>query len=146
MELKTSDVVFAYNVLCKAKVTKMESSDKFKVIKMVRAMQPTADEWESFVKHVDEKLQKENHEEIIKKAQQWQQEGEKTTLTDAEKIKINKYLIEYQKEKDECMNDELEKIVSLSFDKINESAFEKLMDSNDWHVGDTLKIEKIIKE
>lgn len=146
MEFKTSEIVNVYKILVTSKLTKMETSDKAKVLKAMREMKPVADEWDSFLKTVDEKLQKDNHEEIIKKAQQWQQEGEKTTLTDAEKIEINKYLIEYKKEEDECMNDELEKIVSLSFDKINESAFEKLIDSNDWLVGDALNIEKIIKE
>lgn len=146
MELKTQDVVSTFNLLSNGKLTKMESSDKFKVLKMMRVMQPIADEWESFMKHVDEKLKKDNHDEIVEKVKQWQQEGENTTLTEAERIEINKYFAEYQQEKNDCINDELKKVVSLSFDKINESAFEKLVDSNDWEVIKILELEKVIKE
>jgi hypothetical protein len=109
-------------------------------------MQPIAEEWNNFISNVDKKLQKENHDEIIEKAQKWQREGEETTLSQEEKIEVNKYLLEYQKEKEECINDELAKEEELSFDKINDSAFEKLIDSNDWKVTEILLLESVIKE
>lgn len=146
MKLKTSEIVSVYAILKDAKLTKMESTDKFKVLKVMRVMQPIADEWDSFIANVDKKLQKENHEEIIEKAKKWNSEGENTTLTNEEKIEINKYLFEFEQEKKSCLKDELEKEVELSFDKINESAFEKLIDSNDWEVIKMLTLESVIKE
>lgn len=146
MKLKTSEIVSVYAILKDAKLTKMESNDKFKVLKAMRVMQPIADEWDSFIANVDKKLQKENHEEIIEKAKKWNSEGENTTLTNEEKIEINKYLFEFEQEKKSCLKDELEKEVELSFDKINESAFEKLIDSNDWEVIKMLALESVIKE
>lgn len=146
MELKTKDIIGVYKVLSDAKLTKMESSDKFKVIKMMRAMRPIAEEWDSFLKTVDEKLKKDNHDNIIEKAQKWQQDGDKTTLTTEEKIEINKYLVEFHKEKEECIREELEKDANLEFDKINDLAFEKLIDSNDWEVGKIIELETIIKD
>ena len=68
MELKVSEVIGVYSTLKDAKLTKMESADKFKVIKIMRPMQGVADEWDKFMENVDKKLQKENHEEIIQKA------------------------------------------------------------------------------
>lgn len=146
MELKTSEIVGVYKLLGEAKLTKMESSDKFKVIKMMRAMRSTAEEWDAFLKNIDEKLKKENHDEIIEKARKWQQEGENTTLTNEEKVEINTYLINFEKEKQECFGDELKKVVTLDFEKLNESAFEKLIDSNDWEVNKILELEWVIKE
>lgn len=146
MEFKTSEIVSVYKTLSESKLTKLETSDKAKVLKAMRAMKPIADEWESFIKTVDEKIQKENHQEIMEKVAQWQKEGENTTLSEGERIEINKYLIEYQREKDTCINDELEKKVNLEFAKISESAFEKLVDSNDWEVKKMMEIESFIKE
>lgn len=146
MELKVSEVVGVYRTLKDAKLTKMESADKFKVIKIMRPMQGVADEWDKFMENVDKKLQKENHEEIIEKARKWQQEGEKTTLTDEEKVEINRYLMAFQQEKDECVKDELEKVVSLDFEKLTQDAFEKLIDSNDWEVSKMMQLEIIATE
>ena len=145
MGLKTSEIVSTYKLLSDAKLTKMESGDKFKVIKIMRAMKPIAEEWDSFLKTVDEKLKKENHDSIIEKAQKWQQEGDKTSLTNEEKIEINKYLFEFQNEKEECIREELDKEVSLDFEKLNESSFEKLVDSNDWKVNEILSLETVVK-
>lgn len=146
MELKTSEIVVVYKLLSDAKLTKMESSDKFKVIKAMRAMRPTSDEWNEFLKTVDEKLKKDNHDEIIEKARKWQQDGENTTLTNDEKVEINTYLVNFEKEKQDCINDELKKNVTLEFEKLSESAFEKLMDSNDWKVNEILELELVVKE
>lgn len=146
MEFKTSEIVSVYKTLSESKLTKMETSDKAKVLKAMREMKPIAEEWDSFLKTVDEKIQKENHQEIMEKVAQWQKEGENTTLSEGERIEINKYLIEYQREKDTCINDELEKKVNLEFAKISESAFEKLVDSNDWEVKKMMEVESFIKE
>ena len=146
MEFKTSEIVSVYKTLSESKLTKMETSDKAKVLKAMREMKPIAEEWDSFLKTVDEKIQKENHQEIMGKVAQWQKEGENTTLSEEERIEINKYLIEYQREKDTCINDELEKKVNLEVAKISESAFEKLVDSNDWEVKKMMEVESFIKE
>ena len=146
MKLKTSEIIGVYAILKDAKLTKMESTDKFKVVKMMRPMQGVAEEWDKFMENVDKKLQKENHEEIIEKAKKWNSEGENTTLTNDEKAEINKYLIEFQKEKNECIKEEVEKEHEIEFTKINENAFEKLVDSNDWSVNQILLLESLIKE
>lgn len=146
MELKVKDIVNVYTILKDAKLTKMDSMDKFKLIKMMRAMKPTAEEWDSFLSTVDEKLKKENHDDFIEKARKWQQEGEKTTLTEEEKLEVNTYFIEYQREKNECIKDELEKTVSLEFEKLQQGAFEKLIDSNDWDVKNIMELEHILVE
>lgn len=146
MELKTNEIVSIYSILKDAKLTKMESIDKFKVLKMMRVMRGVADEWESFIQNVDSKLQKENHEEIIEKAKKWHLEGENTSLTNEERVEINKYLIEFQKEKDACVKDELDNVIDLDFEKINESAFEKLIDSNDFEVNKILTLDLIVQK
>lgn len=146
MKLKVSDVVNIYKPLNTSKLTKMESADKFKVLKAMRAMKPIADEWDSFITTIDSKLQGENHEDIIEKVKKWESEGENTTLTLKERSEINKYLMKLNKEKNECTKDELNKEVEIEFEKLNKSAFEKFIESNDLEVNAMLAIEAFLCE
>lgn len=146
MEMKLEKIISAYAILKPSKMTKLEIKGKSKILKIMRVMRPTCDEWNSFVQTVDENIKKDNHDEIIEKVKKWQLEGENTTLSENERIEINKYLIEYQRDKEICINDELKKEISLEYEKLNESEFEQLVDSNDWKVEEILLLEEVIKE
>lgn len=124
----------AYQVINSAKLTKMEDADKFKVIKAIRAMKPHVKAFEDLVKDAREKLKGDEHEMMAKRAQQWQEEGSATTLTDEERMELNKYTTEYDKKVDECVREEAEKDIDLSFDKLSEDAFGKFIASNDFDV------------
>lgn len=142
--MKTSTIIEVYQLLNTAKLTKMESKEKFQVIKIMRAMKPVAEEWDSFVKTMDEKLKGENHEEMLAKAQQWQKEGEKTTLSLDERMAVNEYFGKLDKERRELIASEQSKEVNILFDKLTEEAFERLVDSNDFNVGQILALQEAI--
>ena len=142
--MKTSTIIEVYQLLNNAKLTKMEAKEKFQVIKIMRAMKPVAEEWDSFIKTMDEKLRDDNHEEMLAKAQQWQKEGEKTTLSLDERMAVNEYFGKLDKERRELIASEQSKEANVLFDKLTEEAFERLMDSNDFNVGQILALQEAI--
>lgn len=132
--MKTSTVIEVYKALKEAKLTKMESKEKFQVIKIMRAVKPVAEEWDAFIATVDEKLRGEGHEEMAAKIQQWQKEGEQTTLTEEERREVNAYIMRYNREREELLHSELAKEVEVKFEPLTEEAFERFLDSNDMTV------------
>ncbi len=150
--MKTKDLVSAYNLLNEAKLTKMEDADKFKVIKALRVMKKTAKDYEDFAEDAQKKLQGENHEEMQKRAQEWNEKhkgakiSDLTTEEQTELADINKYYKEYGDKVAACVNEEAEKDVKTEFDKLSEDAFSKLVASNDWTCGQIMQLSDVIAE
>lgn len=134
MKAKVKDVVSAYKVLGDAKVVKLEESEVIKIIKARKAMRPIADDYDAFLKDCQEKFKPEGWDEIQKKLQQWQQEGEKTTLTEAERNELNKAMIGYQKKVNEALKDELKREVELNIEPLKEESATKMLVENGWEV------------
>ena len=134
MKAKVKDVVSAYKVLGDAKVVKLEESEVIKVIKARKAMRPIADDYDAFLKDCQEKFKPEGWDEIQKKLQQWQQEGENTTLTEAERIELNKAVIGYQKKIDAALKDELKREVELNIEPLKDESATKMLVENGWEV------------
>ncbi len=133
--MKNVDIVEVYKALSDAKLSKMEDADKFIVIKAVRAMRPIATEFESFSKEVGEKMRDDRFEEMQKKAQEWQEKGESVAFTTKERLEINAYFQNYQKQIEKCIKEESEVEHSLDFTLLSEEAFLKLLASNDFKAG-----------
>lgn len=144
MKYTVKQIVEAYKLLGEAKVTKLEDGEVVKVVKARKAMRPIADDYESFLKDVQEKFKPEHWDEIQKKVQQWQQEGEKTTLTEAERIEINKVLVEYSKKVDSAIKEELAKEVEVNIEKLKEDSATKMLVENGWEVGKLDLIEILL--
>lgn len=134
MKAKVKDVVSAYKVLGDAKVVKLEESEVIKVVKARKAMRPIADDYDAFLKDCQEKFKPEGWDDIQKKLQQWQQEGENTTLTEAERIELNKAVIGYQKKIDAALKDELKREVELNIEPLKEESATKMLVENGWEV------------
>ena len=128
------EVVSAYKVLGDAKVVKLDEAEVIKVVKARKAMRPIADDYEAFLKDCQEKFKPEGWDEIKKKLQQWQQEGENTTLTEAERIELNKAVIGYQKKIDAALKDELKREVELNIEPLKEESATKMLVENGWEV------------
>lgn len=144
MELSVKNVITVYNALKEAKMSKMESADQIKLVKIFHKLKGIVVPYQDFVKDAQEKLKGENHEDIISKAQKWQQEGDNCDLSHEERVEINTYLMDYQKRQDECLKEEFEKLHEIEFDKLNEDSFGKLVASNDWTVGIVIDIQDLI--
>lgn len=130
--MKVKSIVEAYKLLGNAKTTNLDDADKAKILKARKAMRPIADEFEAFLKDAQEMFKPEGWEETQNKLAQWQQEGEKTTLSEDERKSINKALIGYQSAIDKAVKAELDKEVEIEIEKLSEGSDIKLMSANDW--------------
>lgn len=142
--MKVKNIIEAYKLLGNAKVSNLEDSDKGKILKARKAMRPIADEFEAFLKDAQEMFKPEGWEETQKKLAQWQQEGEKTTLSEEERIAINKALIGYQSAIDKAVKTELDKEVEIEIEKLSEGSDIKLMSGNDWTPNQLDLIEMLL--
>jgi hypothetical protein len=143
--MKTIELNNAYTLLNAAKLSKMENADKYTVIKAIRVIKPIVTAYEDFVKDAQDRLKGEDHDVIIEKAQQWQREGEKTSLTIEERTAINEYLNDYNKRVMECVQTEAEKEHELAIEHLTEESFGKFMESNEaWEVKDILLLQDVL--
>lgn len=141
MKATIKQVVEAYKVLGEAKVTKLEEGEVIKVVKARKAMRPIAEDYEAFLKDCQDKFKPENWDDIQTKVQKWQQEGEKTTLSEEERIEVNKALIGYQSKVNEAVKEELEKEVEVNVEILKEESATKLLVENGWELKKLDEIE-----
>lgn len=141
MKVTVKRVVDCYKALGEAKVTKLEESEVIKVVKARKVMRQISDDYESFLKDCQEKFKPENWDEIQNKIQQWQKEGEKTTLTEAERIEINKAIIDYQSKINTAINEELNREIEINIEKLKDGSDTKLLVENSWELKKLDEIE-----
>lgn len=144
--MKTINIVSAYRTINVAKLSKMEDADKYKVIKAIREMKPIAEQFDSFVSDARERLKPEDFDAMQKQAVKWQEEGENTTLTMEERVRLNRYFEDYNKKVEECVREESEKEHELKFCRLSEDAFCKFLGSNDWDVKTIVQLEGVLVE
>lgn len=130
----TNDIVTAYRIINPAKLTKMETAERFALILITRQLKKVATEFDDFFKDVQEKLKPEGFDAIADKVQS------KKELTPEEIAAWNKY----NKDINDSLKGELDKEVELDFEPLGKEAFEKFIESNDLSVNDILAIEDVI--
>lgn len=138
--MKKEDVLKGYGIVNEAKLTKLDDIAKFKVIKACKVMRPIVTELQDFEKDAREKLKGENHEAMIKQAEQWREEGENTTLTIDERKALNKYFEDYNNKVVKCLADELQSEIDATWEKLSEEELKKFVASNDWNVQQTIYV------
>ena len=144
MKASIKNIVSAYKVLGEAKVTKLEEGEVVKVVKARKAMRPIADDFDAFLKDCQEKFKPENWDEVQEKVAQWQKEGENTTLTEAERVELNKAIIGYQQKVDGAVKDELARVVEISVESLKEESATKMLVENGWELKKLDEIEVIL--
>ncbi len=144
IKVTIKQIVDCYRALDKTKANKLEESEKIKILNARKAMRPIYESFEAFLKDTQEMFKSEDWEEIQKKVQQWQQEGENTTLTASEKNLLNEALIKYEKSVSSAIKEEQAKEVELDIEKLKENSDIKLMSENDWDFGRLSLIEIIL--
>lgn len=144
MKASIKNIVSAYKVLGEAKVTKLEEGEVVKVVKARKAMRPIADDFDAFLKDCQEKFKPENWDEVQEKVAQWQKEGENTTLTEAERVELNKAIIGYQQKVDGAVKDELAREVEISVESLKEESATKMLVENGWELKKLDEIEVIL--
>ena len=143
--MKTLKILAAYNAMIGSKLTKMDGDGKIKIIKAIKVMKPIATDYEDFRKDAIDRLKPEGYDEMNKKLEQWQKEGEKTTLTFTERAEINKFFADYQMAVDKCLNEETEKEHDIDFGKLTDDEFKQFADSNDFTAGQLIELMDILQ-
>lgn len=143
--MKKIEAISIYNLLKDAKINKVESNEnKFAVIGIMKDLRPVVTDYEAFAKDAQEKLQGDNHEDMVGKAQKWQG---KTATTDEEKEEvraINTYFAEYQQKVEDCLRKEADSEVEVK--TISEECYKGLVASNDgWTLGQIEMLGGIVK-
>lgn len=144
--MKTKQIVAAYGILSGSKLTKMSGDGKIKVVKIIKAMKPVTSEFEDFRKDAIDRLKPEGYEDMAKKAEQWQKEGDSTTLTATEKAELNQFFGDFQRDVEKCLADEAEKEHETAFSKLTDAEFSSLCEGNDWTAGQMLELMDLISE
>lgn len=142
--MKLSQIVSAYKTLGDTKVSKLEETEIIKIVKARKEMRKYVEEYEAFLKDCQDKFKPENWNIILEKVQKWQQEGDNTTLTESERIEINKALVTYQKRIDTTIKEELEKEINITIDKLKEDSLTKLLIENNWEISKLDEIEILL--
>lgn len=143
--IKTIDCVVVNNLLSSASLGKMDASDKFAVIKTIKAIKPIVKAFEEFRDDAAEKLKGENHAEMQAKANEWREKGDKCSFSNDEKIAINKYFDKYAEDLKACIDEEVNKMNEVDIRTISEESFGCLLEANsNWSVEQILKIEEIM--
>ena len=143
--MKKIEILEAYSLINEAKLSKLDTGAKIKIIKICKEMKPIVESLQDFEKDARKKLEGDNHKEIVELVQKWQEEGENTTLTIDERKTINKYFTDYNNRVNRCLKEEMDAIVELNFEKLSDSELEKFIDSNDWTVNQAIIATSILQ-
>lgn len=142
--MKKIEILEAYGLINEAKLSKLDTGAKIKIIKICKEMKPIVESLQDFEKDARKKLEGDNHKEMVELVQKWQEEGENTTLTIDERKTINKYLTDYNNRVNRCLKEEMDAIVELNFEKLSDSELEKFIDSNDWTVNQAIIVTSML--
>lgn len=127
--MKLKEIVNAYKALGEAKVSSLEESEILKIVKARKAMRSIVEDFEAFLKDVQEKFKPENLEELQIKAQKWSE------LSNEEKMEINKTFRQYEQAINTALLEEQEKEFELNIDKLSEESVSKLLKDNEWSIN-----------
>lgn len=134
--MTTIDIVKAYNTLSEAKLSGMADQDKFTVIRAMRVMKPVKQQYDDFVQDAAKRLRPEGFDKLEQKAKTWndQHRGKKyADLTPGERAElddINAKYAEYNKQVEQCVEEEAKRDQPLCYTKLSEEALGKLMAAN----------------
>lgn len=150
--IKTEKVLSAYRVLSTAKYSKMADEDKIKVWKIARTLKPVAEKFEDDSKDAAEKMKpSEDFDDKLQKAQEYERmvkdkdaDMTKLPIGAAEYGAFIKEFQQYNKLVGDAIKEFADKEVEVSFDRLSEDAFGKLMASNEWTMEQTMEIGTLI--
>jgi hypothetical protein len=135
--MKKVDIYNVYALVDVAKLTKLEDGDKFKVIKACKVMKPIYEELHNFRQDTLKKLADENHDKMVEVFEEWR--SNLKNPNDEQKKSIE-YINEYNKKVDECLSEEFNKEVEVTWEKLSEDGLKKFVASNDWNVQQTIAV------
>lgn len=150
--VKTEQVLAAWNVLNGAKYGKLEDADKIKVWKATRALRPIAERFDEDSKDAAQKMKPmEDYDERLTKAQEYERlvkvpefDASKLPMGAAEYAEFIEVFKKYQKLVGETVREFAQKEVEVAVEPLSEEAFGKLMASNDWTLAQVDAVSEVL--
>lgn len=153
-KIKVSEVLLVSRVLNPAKYTELANSDKVKLLRIILVMKDAADKFEADTKVVVDKLKEsdyKDYDEHLAKAQEY--ENLLRTNGDMSKSPIGaaeyeKFIKEEFQPLNKLVDDAMKPLAEkeVEFEPLSESAFEALMSSNDWTIGQAVSLRNYLVE
>lgn len=134
----TENIVIAYNSLKGAKLTRLDTAEKFTAIKAMRVLKPVAASLQGFIEDAREKLRPEGFEIIERKASAFD------SLSDEEKREVNAVISTYNADVARCISEEAAKEHTIDFEPMTEETFGRLLDSNDLDMSTILVLQDVL--
>lgn len=152
--MKTKDIVTATAALSEAGLKGMEDKDKFTVIRALRVLKPIRQQYIDFVQDAANRLRPEDFDQLEQRKKEWnkEHEGKKyNDLTSQELVElnyINARYADYNNKIEDCIREEADREQELTYDRLTEEAFGKLLAANaDWTAATILLLtETLMKE
>lgn len=136
--LRTSDIITVYNALRSAKITRLDKTGQFTVIRAVRALKPVATAFEDFLKDAQERLRPEGYDKMMERYRIIE------SLPPVEQIEAAAPVEAYQKTISECIQPELDKMREVdTFKGFSEDVLSKLASENEISVNTIMLIEDV---
>lgn len=125
--IATEKIIVAAKILSdeKTRLSKMDEADKFAVVRTLRTTRAIVEDMEKFQNDARERLKPENFDELQRQAQRFD------SLSDDEKVALNKSLMEYDSAVRRCVADELASEKEIEVYPLSSDGFNKFMASNE---------------
>lgn len=137
-EVTVQTIIDANIILKTAKLGKMKDGENFQVVKALRAIKAAATPAQELIDTANEKLKPEDFDKIQEKATRF------VSLTDAEKIEVNNQLVRIQNKIERCTADEMKKTVKIDISPLSEESFGRLVESNNFTVGQIMILQDVL--
>lgn len=139
--IKAEKIISAYNIINQRtseqeiegkrvvregfKISSLETKDIFVFLRARNTFKPVAEAYADFQKTANDDLKPENWDEIVEKSRKFNE------LPEAEKITVNKVIMDYQGKVSECIGTELEKEKEIdAYEHLSEEAFGAIVKGN----------------
>lgn len=137
--IKTQDALAVYNIMMDAHYSKLENQDKVLVWKITRKLAPIAKKFEEDRQDAICKFRPgDDFQERMQKARQYEADMKDGVVSSSMKAEYEKFIKEYQ-DYNELVNNAIQefadKEVTLEFQPLSEEAFARLLESNEWTIG-----------
>lgn len=125
--IATEKIIAAAKILSdeKTKLSKMNEADKFAVVRTLRTTRVIVEDIEKFQNDARERLKPENFDKLQEQAQRFD------SLSDDEKVALNKALVEYDSAVRRCVADALASEKEIEVYPLSSDGFNKFMASNE---------------
>ena len=142
--MKTELAVRAYTLLKEAKLSKMETEDIKKVLKIMRILRPIAEKYEADLSEAETKLKGDEHDKMTELAKKWQ--ADEKAISEKEKKEVNAYFEKYQKSLGDYVKGLNDEAVDVKITKLGETIMSKLIVANDFKIKEMMILTDVLEE